>query len=313
MRGHPMKIFAGRSNPELANEVADSLDQSLGNLRIVNFSDGELWVKFEENIRGTDVFLIQSTSTPAENILELLLMIDAAKRASAHRITAVIPYYGYARQDRKDQPRVPISARLMATLITKSGADRVLTMDLHSTQIQGFFDIPFDHLYSKIALLNFIRDQHMNDLAVLAPDIGSIPMARSYAKLLGASLSIIDKRRPEPNQSEVMNVIGHLDGKNVLLIDDLVDTAGTLTTAAVTAQKKGAKSIQAVATHPVMSGPAVERIKNSPIERLTVTNTLHIPEEKKFAKLNIIGVGELFGEAIQRIHDEESISVLFNV
>jgi len=313
MRGHPLKLFAGRSNPELANEIAESMGEPLGDLRIVNFSDGELWVKYEENIRGTDVFLIQSTNPPAENIMELLLMIDAARRASAHRITAVIPYYGYARQDRKDQPRVPISARLMATLITEAGADRVLTMDLHSTQIQGFFDIPFDHLYSKIALLNYIREEHMDNLVILAPDIGSIPMARSYAKLLGTSLAIIDKRRPEPNQSEVMNVIGHLDGKNVLLIDDLVDTAGTMTTAAVTAREKGAKSVQAMATHPVLSGPAVKRIKQSPIERLTVTNTLHIPEEKKMDKLKVISVGELFGESIKRIHEEESISVLFNV
>ncbi|MCF7804161.1 MAG: ribose-phosphate pyrophosphokinase [Candidatus Marinimicrobia bacterium] len=309
---HPAKLFAGRSNPELAGEISEYLDLPLGGLTIKNFSDGEIWVKFEENIRGTDVFLIQSTNPPAENIIELLLMIDAAKRASAHRITAVIPYYGYARQDRKEQPRVPISARVMATLLTKSGADRVLTMDLHSTQIQGFFDIPFDHLYSKIALMRHIREQGLDDVAVLAPDVGSIPMARSYAKLLGASLAIIDKRRPEPNRSDVMNVIGELDGKDIFLIDDLVDTAGTLTTAAEVAMGKGARSVEALATHAVLSGPAVERIKNSPINELTVTNTLQIPQEKRFDKLTVISVGEVFGEAIRRIHEEESISSLFN-
>jgi len=313
MDSHPAKLFAGRANPVLAQEISEYLKLPLGGLSIRTFSDGELWVKYEENIRGTDVFLIQSTNPPAENLIELLLMIDAAKRASAHRITAVVPYYGYARQDRKEQPRVPISARVMATLITESGADRVLTMDLHSTQIQGFFDIPFDHLYSKIALLRHAREQHYNDLVVLAPDVGSIPMARSYAKLLGASLAIIDKRRPEPNRSDVMHVIGDLGHKNVLIIDDLVDTAGTMTTAAKVAKEQGAKAIWAIATHAVLSGPAVDRIINSPIERLTVTNTLHIPEDKQFDKLKIISVGEVFGEAIRRIHEEESISSLFNV
>jgi len=313
MDSHPAKLFAGRSNPELAGEISEYLNLPLGGLTIKNFSDGEIWVKFEENIRGTDVFLIQSTNPPAENIIELLLMIDAAKRASAHRITAVIPYYGYARQDRKEQPRVPISARVMATMLTQSGADRVLTMDLHSTQIQGFFDIPFDHLYSKIALLQHVKAQHVGNMAVLAPDVGSIPMARSYAKLLDASLAIIDKRRPEPNRSDVMNVIGDLEGKNILIIDDLIDTAGTMTMAAKVAKEKGAKSVMSVATHAVLSGPAVQRIKDSPIEKLIVTNTLHIPEEKRFEKLQIISVGEVFGESIRRIHDEESISSLFNV
>lgn len=313
MDSHPAKIFAGRSNPVLAREISDYLDLPLGGLTIKTFSDGELWVKYEENIRGTDVFLIQSTNPPAENMLELLLMIDAAKRASAHRITAVIPYYGYARQDRKEQPRVPISARLMATLITEAGADRVLTMDLHSTQIQGFFDIPFDHLYSKIALLQHLRHQDFYNLTVLAPDVGSIPMARSYAQLLGAHLAIIDKRRPEPNKSEVMHVIGDLNDRDVLIIDDLIDTAGTMTTAADVAKKKGARSVFAMAGHCVMSGPAVKRVMDSPIEQLTVTNTMRIPEEKQIEKLRIISVGEVFGESIQRIHKEESISSLFKV
>ena len=313
MDSHPAKIFAGRSNPVLAREISDYLDLPLGGLTIKTFSDGELWVKYEENIRGTDVFLIQSTNPPSENLIELLLMIDAAKRASAHRITAVIPYYGYARQDRKEQPRVPISARLMATLITEAGADRVLTMDLHSTQIQGFFDIPFDHLYSKIALLKHLRHQEFDNLTVLAPDVGSIPMARSYAQLLGAHLAIIDKRRPEPNKSEVMHVIGDLADRNVLIIDDLVDTAGTMTTAADVAKEKGAKSVFAMAGHCVMSGPAVKRVMDSPIEQLTVTNTMRIPEEKQIEKLRIISVGEVFGESIQRIHKEESISSLFKV
>lgn len=313
MDSHPAKIFAGRSNPQLAREITEYLDLPLGRLVIKNFSDGELWVKFEENIRGTDVFLVQSTDTPAENILELLLMIDAARRASAHRITAVIPYYGYARQDRKDQPRVPISARLISTLLTEAGADRVLTMDLHSTQIQGFFDIPLDHLYSKIALLPHLKGKNYDDAVVLAPDVGSIAMARSYAQLLNASLAIIDKRRPAPNRSEVMHVIGELNKKNVLLIDDLVDTAGTMTAAARIAAEKGAESIHAVAAHAVLSGPAMERIMESPIQRLIVTNTLNIIKDKQFDKLEVISVGDVFGEAIKRIHDEESISSLFNV
>ncbi len=310
---HPARIFAGRSNPLLASEISEYLKIPLGKISIKNFSDGEIWVKFEENIRGTDVFLIQSTNPPAENIIELLLMIDAAKRASAHRITAVIPYYGYARQDRKDQPRVPISARVLATLIMEAGADRVLTMDLHSTQIQGFFDIPFDHLYSKIALLKYIRRANYENLTVLAPDVGSIPMARSYAQLLGASLAIIDKRRPEANRSEVMHVIGELEDRTVIIIDDLVDTAGTMTSAARVAETQGATGVFACATHAVLSGPAVDRIKASPIQELMVTNTLDIPEEKRFDRLRIISVGDVFGESIRRIHEEESISSLFKV
>lgn len=310
---HPARIFAGRSNPLLANEISDYLKIPLGKISIKNFSDGEIWVKYEENIRGTDVFLIQSTSPPAENIIELLLMIDAAKRASAHRITAVIPYYGYARQDRKDQPRVPISARVLASLISEAGADRVLTMDLHSTQIQGFFDIPFDHLYSKIALLKHIRRANYEHLTVLAPDVGSIPMARSYAQLLGASLAIIDKRRPEANRSEVMHVIGELENRTVIIIDDLVDTAGTMTSAAQIAKDQGALGVFACATHAVLSGPAVRRIKDSPIKELMVTNTLNISAEKQFDRLRIISVGDVFGESIRRIHEEESISSLFKV
>jgi len=310
---HPARIFAGRSNPQLADEISEYLKIPLGKISIKNFSDGEIWVKYEENIRGTDVFLIQSTNPPAENIIELLLMIDAAKRASAHRITAVIPYYGYARQDRKDQPRVPISARVLATLISEAGADRVLTMDLHSTQIQGFFDIPFDHLYSKIALLKHIRRANYENLTVLAPDVGSIPMARSYAQLLGASLAIIDKRRPEANRSEVMHVIGELDDRTVIIIDDLVDTAGTMTSAAQIAEDQGALGVFACATHAVLSGPAVQRIKGSPIQELMVTNTLDIPEEKQFDRLRVISVGDVFGESIRRIHEEESISSLFKV
>jgi len=310
---HPARIFAGRSNPQLANEISEYLKIPLGKISIKNFSDGEIWVKYEENIRGTDVFLIQSTSPPAENIIELLLMIDAAKRASAHRITAVIPYYGYARQDRKDQPRVPISARVLASLISEAGADRVLTMDLHSTQIQGFFDIPFDHLYSKIALLKHIRRANYEHLTVLAPDVGSIPMARSYAQLLGASLAIIDKRRPEANRSEVMHVIGELENRTVIIIDDLVDTAGTMTSAAQIAKNQGALGVFACATHAVLSGPAVQRIKESPIKELMVTNTLNISSEKQFDRLRIISVGDVFGESIRRIHEEESISSLFKV
>lgn len=307
------KLFTGRSNPHLAQRIADYLEMELGEISIKDFSDGELWVRYDENIRGQDVFIIQSTNPPANNIMELLLMLDAAKRASARRVTAVIPYYGYARQDRKDQPRVPISAKLLADMINAAGADRVLTMDLHSAQIQGYFDIPFDHLYSKTALISHLKEKEVTDnLVLLSPDVGSIPLSRSYAKLLNASLAIIDKRRPQANRSEVMHLIGEVEGKNVLIMDDMVDTAGTLVAAARTAMENGALSVMAACTHAVLSGPAIERVQNSPVEKLIVSDTIDIPREKVFEKLEMVSVAPVFGEAILRIHNEESISSLFN-
>lgn len=307
------KLFCGRSNPEFGTAVAKYLDMDLGKMTIKPFSDGELWVRFDENIRGEDVFIIQSTNPPDTNMMEILLALDAAKRASARRVTAVIPYYGYARQDRKDQPRVPISAKLFADLFQTAGADRVVSMDLHSSQIQGYFNIPFDHLYSKKVLVKAIKDLELDNLVVLAPDIGSVPMSRSYAKLLDASLAIIDKRRPGHNEAEVMHLIGKVGAKNVLIMDDMVDTAGTMVAAAQKAKEMGALSVNAAVTHGVLSGPAIDRIKTSKIDRMLITDTIHIPEEKWVDKMMSVSVASVFGEAIKRIHDEESISILFDV
>jgi ribose-phosphate pyrophosphokinase len=282
-------------------------------MTIKPFSDGELWIRFDENIRGEDVFIIQSTNPPDTNMIELLLMLDAAKRASARRVTAVIPYYGYARQDRKDQPRVPISAKLFADLIQTAGADRVVSMDLHSSQIQGYFNIPFDHLYSKKVLVGAIKSLGLDNMVVLAPDIGSVPMSRSYAKLLDASLAIIDKRRPAHNKAEVMHLIGKVGAKNVLIMDDMVDTAGTMVAAAKKARAMGALSVNAAVTHGVLSGPAIRRLIKAPIDRILITDTIKIEPKKRMDKLIPISVAPVFGEAIQRIHNEESISVLFDI
>ena len=308
-----LKIFSGRSNPMLAEKIAKSLDKELGNLAIKTFSDGELWIKFEENIRGCDVFIIQPTNSPAENIMELILIIDAAKRASAKTVTAVAPYFGYGRQDRKDNPRVPISSRVMVDLITATGADRIITMDLHSTQIQGFATIPFDHLYSRMVLLDAIKALKLTpeNAAVLSPDVGSARMSQAYAKYLGMHFALIDKRRYAPNKAEVMHLIGDLKGKDVLIIDDMIDTAGTTVNAADAAMSNGANSVTAVATHAVLSGPAIERIKGSVIKKLIVTDTVSIADDKKMDNMEIVTVSKVFGEAIQRIYDGESVSALF--
>ncbi|NOY77361.1 MAG: ribose-phosphate pyrophosphokinase [Calditrichaeota bacterium] len=308
-----LKLFSGTANSALAERIAESLNRPLEALSIRRFSDGEIWVKYVENIRGADVFLIQPTCSPAENILELLIMIDAAKRASARRVTAVIPYYGYARQDRKDQPRVAISSKLMANLITTAGADRVLTMDLHAPQIQGFFDIPLDHLYSSYVFVEYFRKKSIDNLVVVSPDIGSIKMARAYSKRLGAQLALVDKRRPQHNVAEVMHIIGEVRDKNVLIVDDMVDTAGTLVGAAAAMKKKGARQIYAACTHPLLSGGAVERIETSPINEMVVTDTIPIPEEKMIDKIKILSVAPIFSQAIERIHKEESISILFDI
>ncbi len=308
-----LKIFSGRSNPELARKIADSMNCALGDISIRTFADDEIWVKYEENIRGHDVFLVQSTNGPAENIIELALMVDAAVRASADRVTVVIPYYGYGRQDRKDQPRVPISSRVMLDIFTAMGANRIITMDLHSTQIQGFVKIPFDHLYSRMVLLDAIAEQNLDpeETVVLAPDIGSAGMSQAYAKRLNMHFALIDKRRYAPNKAEISHLIGDLKDKDVLIIDDMIDTAGTTVNAANAAKKEGAKSTLAVATHGVLSEPAIKRLKNAPIEKIILTDTIHIPKEKRMGNMEIITVSKIFGEAINRIHNGESVSALF--
>ena len=308
-----LKIFSGRSNPALAQKIVQSLGRELGKISIRTFSDGELWVKFEENIRGQDIFLIQSTNGPAENILELALMVDAAVRASAERVTVVIPYFGYARQDTKDTPRVPISARVMVDMFTAAGANRIVSMDLHSTQIQGFANIPFDHLYSRMVLMDKIKALGLDpgNSVVLAPDVRSARMSQAYSKRLSMYFALIDKRRYAPNKAEVMHLIGDLDGKDVLIIDDMIDTAGTLVNAVETAKENGANSVTAVATHALLSEPAVERIKDSAISELIVTDTVNISKDKIFDKMKIITVSSIFAEAINRIHEGESVSSLF--
>lgn len=310
-----LKLFTGRSNPILAQRIADYLGIPLGKLNIRNFADGELWIKYEENIRGCDVFIVQPTNSPADNILELILLVDAAKRASADRVTVVVPYFGYARQDRKDKPRVPISSRVMVDMMEAAGADRVICMDLHSTQIQGFASIPFDHLYSRMVLLDKMKGLGLDpaNSVVLSPDMGSVKMSQAYAKYLGMHFALIDKRRTSPNQAEVVHVIGTMKGMHVLIIDDMIDTAGTTVNAANKAMDHGALSVTAVATHALLSGPAVERIESSAISRLIVTDTINIPEEKLMSNMEIVSVAEVFGEAIQRIHQGESVSALFDL
>ena len=309
-----LKIFSGRSNPVLAEGIVESLGIDLGQLTIKNFADGELWIKFEENIRGTDVFIIQSTNSPTDNIMELLLMLDAARRASAKNVIAVIPYLGYGRQDRKDQPRVPISARLMLDLITAVGVNRIITMDLHSPQIQGFVNVPFDHLYSRIVLLDRLKALDLNEenAVVLAPDVGSANMSQSYAKKLNLGFALIDKRRPAKNKVEVVNLVGNLKNKHVLIIDDMIDTAGTLCNAAYASEKEGAKSVTAIATHPVLSGEAISRLEVAPISKVIVCDTINLVKEKKFDKLEIISVADVFGESMRRIVQGTSLSSLFD-
>ena len=306
---HPISIFSGRSNPALAKGIAQAYGQELGLLEIKNFSDGEIYVHYEESIRGRDVFLIQSTHPNGDNWLELFLLIDAAKRASAGRITAVVPYFGYARQERKDQPRVSIAAKLMANILTTSGVDRVLTMDLHASQIQGFFDVPVGHLYGSAIFADYFLKQNLENLVVVAPDVGSVKMARSYAKRLGAELAIIDKRRPTQNVAEVMNIIGEVQGKNVLIIDDMIDTAGTLTNAANALKAAGALQILAAGTHPLLSGPAYDRIEKSALTSLLVTDT--IPLARSSEKIKVVSVADIFADAIRRIYTDESVSTLF--
>ena len=305
-------LLAGTANRPLAEEMAQHLGQPLCAVTIRRFADGEIFVKIDENVRGRDVFIIQPTNPPAENYLELLLLMDAARRASAARVTAVLPYFGYARQDRKDQPRVAISAKLMANLITHAGADRVLGMDFHSHQVQGFWDIPVDHLYAAPAFVSHYRLKQLNQPVVVAPDVGSAKMARGYAKRLDASLAIIDKRRPSANIAEVVNVVGEVEDRDCLIPDDMIDTAGTITEAAAALKRLGARRVFAFATHALLSGPAVERLKASPIEEVTVTNTIRLPAERQFDKLKVLSVAALMSKAIGYEHSNQSVSSLFD-
>jgi ribose-phosphate pyrophosphokinase len=291
---HGLKLLSGTANRPLAEEIAKNLGVELCRVNLGRFADGEIAVRIDENVRGNDVFIVQPTNPPAENILEMLLLIDAARRASAARITCVMPYYGYARQDRKDQPRVPIGAKLMANMITASGVDRVLGVDFHQHQLQGFFDVPVDHLYAMPVFTAHYRKLGLIDPVVVAPDVGSAKMARGFAKRLNASLAIIDKRRPRPNVSEVVNVVGDVAGHDCILVDDMIDTAGTVTEAARALKELGAKDIYICATHALLSGPAVKRLNDAPIKEVAVTDTILIPEEKRPNNLFMLSVGELF-------------------
>ncbi len=315
MSTHGLKIFSGNSNPELAQQICNSLEVSLGRALVSTFSDGEIRVEIGENVRGVDVFIVQSGAHPVnQHLMELLLMIDACKRASARRVTAVIPYYSYARQDRKNKPRVPITARLVADMIARVGAERVLTMDLHAGQIQGFFDIPVDNLYGSPILLPYIKEHLNHGLVIVSPDAGGVPRARAYARRLQASLALIDKRRSDANEAEALNIIGEVSGKTAVVLDDMVDTAGTLVEATRTLLDKGAREVHACVTHAVLSGPAVERIENSPLKSLVVTDTLPLrPQAAHCKKIKCLPSCRLFSAAIRSIHNEDSISSLFEI
>ncbi|MDO9392178.1 MAG: ribose-phosphate pyrophosphokinase [bacterium] len=308
-----MKIFSGTANPGLTKDICKVLRQPMGDCTICHFSDGELRVKINENIRGADVFIVQPTFSPGDNLMELLIMTDAAKRASAKRITAVIPYFGYSRQERKDQPRVPITAKLVANLITIAGANRVLTLDLHAEPIQGFFDIPVDHLYASPVLIRHFIKHKLKDLVVVSPDTGGVPRARAFAKRLGndTPLAIIDKRRPGPNRVEILNVVGDVAGKNCLIVDDIMDTARTISEVAIILKKNGARDIYACATHGVLSGSAIDALKRSPIKELVLSDTIPLTPEKKISKIKVLSIATLLAEAIRRIHQEKSVSSLF--
>ncbi|UCB57293.1 MAG: ribose-phosphate pyrophosphokinase [Candidatus Omnitrophota bacterium] len=308
-----LAVFCGNANPKLAKDICKYLRLKLGQAEVTRFSEGEIRVKINENVRGKDVFLIQPTcSPPNENMMELLIMIDALKRASASRITAVLPYYGYARQDRKDQPRVPITAKLVADLITVAGASRLLTIDLHAGQIQGFFDIPVDHLYAINTFVEYFQKLRLQNLVVVSPDVGGIKMARAYAKRFNTNLAIIDKRRINTTQTEVMNIMGEVKGKNAIIIDDLVATAGSLVEATQALKNQGAEDIYAAITHPVLSGPALERIEKSALKHIAVCDTIPVEDGKIHPKIKVLTVAPLLGEAIKRIHNEESVSCLFD-
>ncbi|MEA1996410.1 MAG: ribose-phosphate pyrophosphokinase [Gemmatimonadota bacterium] len=306
-----LKVITGSANRPLAESIASQLDIELCGVELKRFSDGEIFVKILENIRGMDCFVVQPTNPPAENMLELLLIIDALRRSSAGRITAVIPYYGYARQDRKDQPRVSLGAKLASNLITMAGVDRVMTLDLHAHQIQGFFDIPSDHLYAMQIFLDYFRSLKLKDMVVVCPDIGGAKMARGFAGRLDAPMAFIEKRRPRPNEAVCLNIIGDVTGRDVIIVDDMIDTGGTLVAACNTIAGKKANSIHIGCTHGVLSGNAPEKLQNAPLTEVVVTDSIFIPEEKRFPKLKILSVAELLGKAVSYIHNDESVSDLF--
>ncbi|CAA7599892.1 ribose-phosphate diphosphokinase [Acididesulfobacillus acetoxydans] len=313
MSSKELKIFCGNANRDLAGEICEYLSVPLGESKVLRFQDGEISIAINESVRGADIFVVQPTCAPTnDNIMELLIMIDALKRASARRITAVMPYYGYARQERKARARDPITAKLMANVITTAGADRVVTMDLHAPAIQGFFDIPVDHLPGVPILAEYFREKELADLVVVSPDLGGVTRARSLAERIGASIAIIDKRRPEPNVSEIMHVIGELEGKNAIMIDDIIDTAGTIAQGARALRERGAKEVYACCTHAVLSGRAIERLADSVINEVVVTNTIPLSEDKRIDKLKVLSVAPLLGEAIVRIHEDLSVSKLFS-
>ena len=310
------KIFSGTSNRELTAKIAEQANLEIGDIVIERFSDGEMWAKYNENLRGNDIYIVQSTNSPGDNIIELALLIDAAKRASAEKINVVIPYFGYSRQDRKDEPRVPISAKVMMDIFTQAGADRIITMDLHSTQMQGFTSIPVDNLYGSLVLMEeleayFNKIKNDNKCVVLSPDIGSNKLSQAYAKKLGIGFALIDKRRNAHNQSEVAHLVGNLENRHVLIIDDMIDTAGTIFNAAVVAKEKGALSVTVAATHAVLSGDAVKKLSSDNIDKVFLSDTVHIPENKKFEKLTIVSSAKVFADTINRIHKGESVSQLF--
>ena len=315
-KGNNIKIFTANSNPAFAQAIAEKLATKLGDAEVGKFSDGEIFVNINETVRGADVFVVQSTCSPVnDNLMELLILIDAFKRASAGRITAVIPYFGYARQERKAKARDPISAKLCANILTTAGADRVLTMDLHASQIQGFFDIPVDHLLGAPILANYYKEKFAgkeDDTVVVSPDLGSVTRARKFASKIDVPIAIIDKRRPKANVSEVMNIIGDIEGKNVILVDDMIDTAGTIVNGAKALKERGAKSVFACCSHAVLSGPAIERIQNSVIEELLVLDTVPLTPEKQIDKIKVLSVAPIFAEAIDRIYENVAVSPLFN-
>ncbi len=310
---NPLLLLAGRANRPLAGEIADNLGTSADGVTIYNFADGEIFVRIDENARGRDVFIVQPTVANADNIMELLLLIDAAKRASAARVTAVVPYFGYGRQDRKDQPRVSIGAKLVANLIVAAGADRVVSIDFHQHQIQGFFDIPVDHLYAAPVFTSYFRQKRFTDLVVVAPDVGSAKMARGFAKRLSASFAIIDKRRPFANVSEVLNVVGDVEGSTCLITDDMIDTGGTIAEAVNALMERGARRVYVGATHALLSREAVDRLSATPLAELVVTNTIHVPDDKRFDRLTVLSVADLLSRAITYIHSNASVSKLFEL
>ena len=308
---YELRLITGSANPDLAQEIADHLEMRLTDVEVSRFADGEIFVKLNENVRGRDVFIVQPTNPPAENLMELLLLIDAARRASAHRIAAVVPYYGYARADRKDQPRVAISAKVVANMLTRAGADRLITIDLHSHQVQGFFDIPLDHLYASPVFLEYFREKDLGDVVVVAPDVGAARMARGFARRMDASIALIDKRRPKANEAEIVHLVGEIEGKTAILIDDMIDTGGTFALAAHALMENGVRAVYGCATHALLSNACSEKLRAAPFAEVCVTNTVHIPDERQFPQLKVLSIADLLSKAIKYNHDYQSVSSLF--